>query len=111
MSIEAQAKPEDHQTPPKALPVHPQPEVEAAEVPENAKIQGPLTWVARFWLGLTVTIAVAVLANAAVFWRSPDLIKFGAFLAISLISAGARVRVPGVTELDHSPGGEAGFYF
>ncbi len=66
---------------------------------ENVKIRRPLTWGARLWLALTLTMAAAVLANAAIYWHSPDLIKFGAFLAISLISAGARVRVPGVTEL------------
>jgi diguanylate cyclase (GGDEF)-like protein/putative nucleotidyltransferase with HDIG domain len=99
VSIETQAKPEDHQAPPKAPPVHPQPEVESTEIQETAKIQGPLTWGARIWLVLTLTIAVAVLVNSAIYWHSPDLIKFGAFLVISLISAGARVRVPGVTEL------------
>ena len=83
MSIEPQAKPEDHQVPLKAPPVHPQPEVEAAEAPENPKIQGPLTWGVRLWLTLTLTIAAAVLLNTAIYWHSPDLIKFGAFLSIS----------------------------
>ena len=58
----------------------------------------PLTSGARLMLALVVTLAAGVLTNAAFFWNSPDLIKFGAFLAMSLISAGARVRVPGVTE-------------
>ena len=40
----------------------------------------------------------AVLAYTVAFWHSPDLIKFGAFLAVSLFSAGARVRVPMVSE-------------
>ena len=52
---------------------------------------------ARLFLALVVAVAAAVSANTAVYWHSPDLIKFGAFLAISLLSAGARVRVPGVT--------------
>ena len=103
--IEPQAKPEDHQAPPAA----PQPRILAAvadpsennlsenDPSENERAQGPLTLGARLFLALVVTVAAAVLTNAAVFWHSPDLIKFGAFLSISLISAGARVRVPGVT--------------
>src|SRR5271156_5385797 len=59
--------------------------------------QLPLTRAARVFLVLILGIATAVLANTAAYWHSPDLIKFGAFLAISLVSAGARIRVPGVT--------------
>ena len=99
VSIEAQAMQEDHQATPQ---VHPKAEATALSednLPEDPKIRAPLTWGARLWLGLTLTIAAAVLVNSGIYWHSPDLIKFGAFLAISLISAGARVRVPGVTEL------------
>ena len=53
---------------------------------------------ARLLLGLALAGGAAVLAETALSWQSPDLIKFGAFLAVSLFSAGARVRVPGVTE-------------
>jgi diguanylate cyclase (GGDEF)-like protein/putative nucleotidyltransferase with HDIG domain len=100
VSIETQAKPEDHPAPSRTPQVRPEATELAKDIlPENAKIQGPLTWGARLWLALTLTIAAAVLVNSAIYWHSPDLIKFGAFLSISLISAGARVRVPGVTEL------------
>lgn len=102
--IEPQAKPEDHQSPPAtpqarilAAAADPSENNRSENENENDKVQGPLTLRARLFLALVVTLAVAVLANAAVFWHSPDLIKFGAFLSISLISAGARVRVPGVT--------------
>jgi diguanylate cyclase (GGDEF)-like protein/putative nucleotidyltransferase with HDIG domain len=57
----------------------------------------PLTKGTRFLLALAVVLAAAVLAYTAVFWHSPDLIKFGAVLAVSLFSGGARVRVPGAT--------------
>ena len=95
VSIEPRPTLEDHQALPKASQFRLQ--NEAMELAENTEIQGPLSLGAWLLLGLTLTIAIAVLANAAVFWHSPDLIKFGAFLAISIISAGARVRVPGVT--------------
>jgi diguanylate cyclase (GGDEF)-like protein/putative nucleotidyltransferase with HDIG domain len=52
---------------------------------------------ARVLLLVAAVIGFGVLAHAAIFWRSPDLIKFGSFLAVSLISAGARARVPGVS--------------
>ena len=97
VSIEPQAMPEDHQALPEASQLRPQAESEAPDLPETAVVQGPLTLGARFLLALTITVAAAVLANTVVFWHSPDLIKFGAFLSISLISAGARLRVPGVT--------------
>src|SRR6185436_9452002 len=90
--LEAQSERESHLNPsgtPTGLP-------EAARDPEDAKV--PLPLAARVLLVLILSVAVAVLANTAVFWRSPDLIKFGAFLAISLISAGARSRVPGMGE-------------
>jgi len=93
---EPQAEPQGLQAPSGASEGLP----EASEAPQplpEPKIQGPLTLGARIFLVLTVAVAVAVLTNAAVYWHSPDLIKFGAFLAISLVSAGARVRVPGVT--------------
>ncbi len=93
-----QAMPEDHQVDPDASPVPSQVEPDVAELPEVAIPQGPLTLGARFLLALVSTIAAAVLANSAIFWHSPDLIKFGAFLSISIISAGARLRVPGMSE-------------
>ena len=95
--IEPQAMPEDHQAPREASQLRPQAESDTPDLPETAAVQGPLTLGARFLLALTITLTAAVLANTVVFWHSPDLIKFGAFLSISLISAGARVRVPGVT--------------
>jgi hypothetical protein len=88
------AMPEDHQSALRAPEAHS--EAGNVALPENAKIH-PLTLGARVFLVSILIVAVAVLANAIVFWHSPDLIKFGAFLSISLISAGARVRVPGVT--------------
>jgi diguanylate cyclase (GGDEF)-like protein/putative nucleotidyltransferase with HDIG domain len=66
------------------------------EAAPEPRVQRPLTGAARVLLALVLMIAAAVVANAGVYWHSPDLIKFGAFLAISLVSAGARVRVPGV---------------
>jgi len=69
------------------------PEVRQTE-PETAL---PLTVLARLFLAVVCVLGLAVLAQTAIFWRSPDLIKFGAFLAVSLFSAGARVRVPGVS--------------
>jgi diguanylate cyclase (GGDEF)-like protein/putative nucleotidyltransferase with HDIG domain len=68
-----------------------------AEPGENALVPAILTTGARVLVAMVVIAAVAVLTNAAIFWHSPDLIKFGAFLSISLISAGARVLVPGVS--------------
>src|SRR6185436_8995047 len=81
----------DVQAEPKALQNFPE------GVPE-LRLPQALPWGARRLLFLAVAAAAAVLANSAVFWHSPDLIKFGAFLSISLISAGARVRIPRVSE-------------
>src|SRR5438105_1834922 len=72
----------------------------ALEAPQSLpEVPGerPITFGARTLLVLVVAVGAAVLANEIVFWHSPDLIKFGAFLAVSVLSAGARVRVPGVT--------------
>ena len=63
----------------------------------TASAAAPLTKGTRFLLALALILGAVVLADTAVFWHSPDLIKFGAFLAVSLFSGGARVRVPGVT--------------
>src|SRR5678809_976577 len=67
------------------------------EVQPTEESPGPvhLSGWARIFLGLAWAMGLAVLAETAIFWRSPDLIKFGAFLAVSLFSAGARIRVPG----------------
>jgi diguanylate cyclase (GGDEF)-like protein/putative nucleotidyltransferase with HDIG domain len=67
-----------------------------APLPETIKAHPPLTLGGRLFLALFITLAAVVLGNAAIFWHSTDLIKFAAFLAISLMTAGARVRVPGV---------------
>jgi putative nucleotidyltransferase with HDIG domain len=63
------------------------------EVPEAAG-KVPLTGGARLLLAIVLMAGTAVLVQTAVFWHSPDLIKFGAFLLVSLFSTGARVRVP-----------------
>ncbi len=84
-------------TPPLSDPEDFQALAKPAEPGENALVPAPLTTGARLLVAMVVLAAVAILANAAIFWQSPDLIKFGAFLSISLISAGARVRVPGVS--------------
>ncbi len=80
------------------------PEVFTGSKPETGALEafrpeanGPLTTGARLFLALVLAAGAAVLAQTAIFWWSPDLIKFGAFLAVSLFSAGARVRVPGVS--------------
>jgi hypothetical protein len=51
-----------------------------AEPGENALVPAILTTGARVLVAMVVIAAVAVLTNAAIFWHSPDLIKFGAFL-------------------------------
>jgi len=82
---------------PRALPEDQLISQGTAQFPETNKTHGPLTFGPGLLLAVTVTLAAAVLGNAAMFWRSPDLIKFAAFFAISLMTAGARVRVSGVT--------------
>jgi len=57
----------------------------------------PLPPRAGVLLGLALALAAAVLAQTAMAWSSPDLIKFGAFLSVALCSAGARIRVPGAS--------------
>ncbi len=73
-----------------------EPETGALEA-SGPEANGRLTTGARFYLALVLAVGAAVLAQTALSWRSPDLIKFGAFLSVSLFSAGARVRVPGVS--------------
>jgi diguanylate cyclase (GGDEF)-like protein/putative nucleotidyltransferase with HDIG domain len=65
----------------------------------EAPSRAALTTGSRVYLTLVLAVGAAILAQTALSWRSPDLIKFGAFLAVSLFSAGARVRVPGVAQL------------
>ena len=77
------------------------PEVFAASESEiqtpEASPRGPLTTGAWVFLALILSVGAAVLGQTALSWESPDLIKFGAFLSVSLFSAGARVRVPGAS--------------
>jgi len=56
--------------------------------------KGPITMGAYVFLAPILGLGAVLLYQTAVSWQSPDLIKFGAFLAVSLFSAGARVRVP-----------------
>jgi diguanylate cyclase (GGDEF)-like protein/putative nucleotidyltransferase with HDIG domain len=42
-------------------------------------------------------LGFAVLAAALMNWKSPDLLKYGGFLAIAILSSGMRISVPGVT--------------
>ena len=52
--------------------------------------------VRRYIAGLSLVGALA-LGMAVAGWDSPDLIKFAAFLAAAILSAGIQVNVPGVT--------------
>jgi diguanylate cyclase (GGDEF)-like protein/putative nucleotidyltransferase with HDIG domain len=74
-------------------------EVFRASEPEPKAAPAALTPGSWALLGLVLAAGAVVLVQTAVSWHSPDLIKFGAFLAVSLFSAGARVRVPGVGQL------------
>jgi hypothetical protein len=74
-------------TPPLSAPEDSQALARSAEPGENAPEPATLTTGAQVLVAMVVIAAVAVLTNAAIFWHSPDLIKFGAFLSISLISA------------------------
>src|SRR5579863_5999521 len=51
----------------------------------------------RRYVLLAALLGLAVLAQSLMGWNSPDLIKYGAFLAIALFSSGARILVPGIT--------------
>ncbi len=54
----------------------------------------PPAWIL---LSLAVVLGAGVMAQTALAWSSPDLIKFGAFFSVALFSAGARVRIPGAS--------------
>ncbi len=56
----------------------------------------PLPAAVRGYATLAALLGVAVLGNSLVNWNSPDLIKYGAFLAVALVSAGMRADVPGI---------------
>jgi diguanylate cyclase (GGDEF)-like protein/putative nucleotidyltransferase with HDIG domain len=56
----------------------------------------PLPVEARRYVSLSAVLGAAVLVYSLAQWNSPDLIKYAAFLAVSLLSAGARISVPGL---------------
>ncbi len=50
----------------------------------------------RFYIGFLFLLGAVALGQAAVGWSSPDLFKFGGFLAIAILSCGIRFTVPAV---------------
>src|SRR5882724_210309 len=57
----------------------------------------PLPQRACLHIGLITVLGTIVLAQAIVQWESPDLLKFGGFLMVAIVSAGMRISIPGVT--------------
>jgi hypothetical protein len=51
---------------------------------------------ARTYIAIIVVLGLVVLAQAAMNWESPDLLKFGGFLMVAVFSSGMRLNVPGV---------------
>ncbi len=82
---------------PRAMPEDPLISQATAQFRDTGEAHRPLTFRRWFLLSLFLISAAAVLGNAAIFWHSTDVIKFAGFFAISLMTAGARVRVPGVS--------------
>jgi diguanylate cyclase (GGDEF)-like protein/putative nucleotidyltransferase with HDIG domain len=52
---------------------------------------------ALLYIQATALLGLTVLVLALAGWESPDLLKYGGFLAIGLFSSGMRISVPGVT--------------
>ncbi len=57
----------------------------------------PLPLRARKYIGFTSALGLAVLVIAIANWESPDLLKYGGFLAVAIFSSGMRISVPGIT--------------
>jgi diguanylate cyclase (GGDEF)-like protein/putative nucleotidyltransferase with HDIG domain len=49
------------------------------------------------YIQVTTALGFVVLALAFANWESPDLLKFGGFLTIAILSSGMSINVPGVT--------------
>src|SRR5579872_4604778 len=51
----------------------------------------------RVYIGFIFLTGAVSLGIALSGWSSPDLLKFGAFLAVTILSAGIQFNAPGVT--------------
>ncbi len=49
------------------------------------------------WVQIMAVLGLVVVAGSLAHWESPDLLKYGAFLAIGMLSSGVPIEVPGVT--------------
>src|ERR1700730_16086557 len=51
----------------------------------------------RVYIGFILLLGALSLGVALSGWSSPDLLEFGGFLAVAVLSAGIQFNVPGVT--------------
>jgi diguanylate cyclase (GGDEF)-like protein/putative nucleotidyltransferase with HDIG domain len=58
----------------------------------------PLTPAARVCVSVATLLGLAVFGESVVRWNSPDLIKYGAFLAVALFFSAIRMGVPGIRQ-------------
>lgn len=63
----------------------------------NEPLYPALPQKALLYIHATALLGLAVLTLAVVNWDSPDLFKYGGFLAVAVFSAGVRIGVPGGT--------------
>jgi putative nucleotidyltransferase with HDIG domain len=56
-----------------------------------------MTRAARVYIALIVALGAAALASGLAAWECRDPIRFGIFLAVSLLTAGMKVRLPGIS--------------
>ncbi len=74
-----------------AMPVQPDSQ------PSSQPFYPALPQKALLYIHWTAACGFAVLTWALMNWKSPDLLKYGGFLAIAILSSGIRISVPGVT--------------
>ena len=56
-----------------------------------------LRWPAKIYIFTMIAVGMTVLASAFRFWESPDPVRFGSLLLLTLLAAGLKVSLPGIT--------------
>src|SRR5258706_8756313 len=57
----------------------------------------PLSRSACLFIRLITVLGTIVFGQTVIQWESPDLLKFGGFLMVAIVSSGMRISVPGIT--------------
>ena len=65
-------------------------------LPSPAKTDDAMSIRTKLFVGITVSMGLAVLCSALWHWQSADLMRFFCYLGVAVLASGLKVQLPGI---------------